>query len=196
MAGVSIEEAGLHALKELGVRDSQKLSADRREALYPEILKLCKSVAFVRISPREIDRVVRAGVRYKRLNYLEAKYFARVIDRMKPSFAVVDAADVVPSRFKAHIQEQMSCGCELDARHFADRDYVVVGAASIVAKVERDAAVTVLREEHGDFGSGYPSDPRTRRFFTEWVKSGRALPDFVRKSWRTWERLGQTTLAP
>ena len=158
-------------------------------------MNLCDAVEVAHISPREIDRVVRAAVRYKRLNYLEARYFAQVIDRMSPSAAVVDAADVIPSRFKAQIQEQMSCSCQIDARHFADRDFAVVSAASIIAKVERDEAVAALREVHGDFGSGYPSDHQTREFFLAWVGGGRPLPEFVRKSWRTWENLEQTTLS-
>ena len=58
-------------------------------------------------------------------------------------------------------------------------------AASVVAKVERDRSVAELREEHGDFGSGYPSDPATKRFFSEWLRARRELPDFTRKSWKT-----------
>ncbi|MDG6957888.1 MAG: hypothetical protein JRN55_03895, partial [Nitrososphaerota archaeon] len=61
-------------------------------------------------------------------------------------------------------------------------------AASVVAKVERDRQVALLKEAHGDFGSGYPSDPATKSFFAEWLRREAALPDFVRKSWKSWSR--------
>ncbi len=71
---------------------------------------------------------------------------------------------------------------------------MVVAAASIIAKVERDRAVETLREEHGDFGSGYPSDRHTIDYLVEYLKSNGSRPPFARKSWKTWERLLMTTL--
>jgi len=183
-------------LKELGVKDSKLLSPRRRESLYPEIVRLCGSVATVRIGPAEIDTVVRSGRKYRRLNYLEALYMAKVIDRLGARQVTVDASDTVPERFRRHIAENLSQKCRVVARHHADRDFPIVSAASIVAKVERDAAVRGLREVHGDFGSGYPSDPKTRGFFIEWLRRKEELPSFVRKSWKTWDRLEQQLLAP
>ena len=48
----------------------------------------------------------------------------------------------------------------------ADLKYPIVGAASIVAKVLRDAQLPKLID--GEVGSGYPSDPKTRK----WLKKG------------------------
>jgi len=189
-----VREDALEELKSLGVRDSKLLTPRRREALYPEILKVCESVRTAHIAPREIDRVVRAGKKYRRLNYLEAVYMAKVIDLLRVDEALVDAADSVPERFRTNIVDNLGGKCEVVARHFADRDFPVVSAASIVAKVERDAAVRALRKKHGDFGSGYPSDPLTRSFFIEWLRKKEELPDFVRKSWRTWASLEQRLL--
>lgn len=196
IAGVSVTEDGIEGLKDLGVKDSKLLSARRREALYPEILKLCDSVQTVRIGPEVIDKVVRSGKKYRKLNYLEAIYMARVIDRLKVDEALVDASDSVPERFRTNIVDNLSRKCGVVAKHFADRDFPVVSAASVVAKVERDAAVGALRRTYGDFGSGYPSDPRTRVFFIDWLRRDEALPKFVRKSWKTWGRLEQEMLAP
>ena len=196
IAGVSVGADCIAALKELGVKDSKLLSPRRRESLYPEIVRLCGSVATVRIGPAEIDTVVRSGRKYRRLNYLEALYMAKVIDRLGARQVTVDASDTVPERFRRHIAENLSQKCRVVARHHADRDFPIVSAASIVAKVERDAAVRGLREVHGDFGSGYPSDPKTRGFFIEWLRRKEELPSFVRKSWKTWDRLEQQLLAP
>ncbi len=196
VAGVSLEKAGLKQLKELGVRDSKKLTAQRREALYGDILKICDYVSSAQILPPEIDTFVRTGKKYRKLNYLEALYFAKVADRLGARRVTVDASDSSPQRFRAVIMENMKSSCEVLSYHKADRDYPLVSAASVVAKVERDSAVEKLRQRHGDFGSGYPSDPSTRAFFTEWVRRGDPLPEYVRKSWKTWKALEQSLLAP
>lgn len=199
VAGVSVTPAGARRLKRLGVRDSKKLSPSQRESLYPEILEAADRVKWEMISPREIDDIVRSGRRLRKLNYLEAVYFARVIDALGTRRATVDASDVVPRRFASDIEDNLKGRCSVTAYHKADRDYPVVSAASIVAKVRRDRAVAALRRAHGEFGSGYPSDPVTKAFFSELIAREGRLPDYVRKSWRTWDRypeLGQTRLAP
>jgi ribonuclease HII len=70
------------------------------------------------------------------------------------------------------------------AEHKADKTYPVVSAASIIAKVERDRAIALLRGEYGDFGSGYLADSRTTRFLRQWLQAHGEYPDCVRKSWK------------
>ena len=67
----------------------------------------------------------------------------------------------------------------------ADMNHIVVGAASIIAKVERDNEIEKLREEIGeDFGSGYPSDEKTQKFLADnWEK----YPGLFRKTWDSWK---------
>lgn len=194
VAGVSVTEGGARKLGEIGVKDSKKLTPSQREALYPEIQRTAKKVRWLGIPPGEIDEVVTRGIRLRKLNYLEAVYFARVIDALGASRVTVDASDVIPRRFRNDIVANLERPCEVAAHHKADRDFPVVSAASIVAKVERDRAVARLREEHGDFGSGYPSDPLTRAFFIDRMKRGEPLPGYVRRSWKTWLNLEQTLI--
>ncbi|MCL5672546.1 MAG: ribonuclease HII [Nitrososphaerota archaeon] len=197
VAGVSVDASGMRKLKRLGVRDSKKLTPGRRAALCPEILEAAEMVRWEMIHPREIDETVASGRRLRKLNYLEAVYFARVIDGLGAQRVTVDASDVIPGRFAGDVIDNLGRKCSVVAYHKADRDYPVVSAASIVAKVKRDAAVAELRDKHGDFGSGYPSDPVTKAFFADLVAKKGRLPDYVRKSWKTWARypeLGQTKL--
>jgi ribonuclease HII len=75
--------------------------------------------------------------------------------------------------------------------HQADAIYPVVSAASIIAKVRRDELIEELKKELGiDFGSGYPSDPKTKEFLIKWGKkhSGK-FPEIVRQSWQTVENI-------
>lgn len=196
VAGVSASPAGVKRLKELGVKDSKKLSPRRREALYPEILRAAERVRWASIPPSEIDAVVFRGEKLRKLNYLEATYFAKVIDQLGARSVTVDAADVFPERFARDVSSNLKSRCRVKAFHKADRDFVVVSAASVVAKVERDRQVALLKEAHGDFGSGYPSDPATKSFFAEWLRREAALPDFVRKSWKSWSRYARLQSAP
>ena len=191
VAGVSASREGARELKEMGVRDSKLLSPAQRDSLYPEILKVAKKVHWESITPQEIDFVVTRGKRLRKLNYLEAVYFAKVIDQLGAQLVTVDASDVLPARFGRDISRNLASECRITAHHKADRDYPIVSAASIVAKVQRDGAVEALRQSHGDFGSGYPSDPATRTFFIESMRRGEQLPPFVRRSWKTWLRLGR-----
>jgi len=195
VAGVSVTAEGAKALKDLGVRDSKKLSPARRERLYPEIMKVSEMVHWSMITPGEIDFIVTTGKKLHKLNYLEAIHFARVIDKLGASRVTVDASDVIPQRFRDDIIGNLGTKCNVVAVHKADRDYPVVSAASIIAKVNRDREVDLLREVHGEFGSGYPSDSTTREFFKDRMLKGESLPGYVRKSWKTWGNLQQSLIS-
>ncbi|MFC4356926.1 ribonuclease HII [Halobium salinum] len=108
---------------------------------------------------------------------------------------VVDAGDVDADRFGRRVREAVAdAGTEVEvtAEHRADESYPVVSAASVVAKVERDARVATLAEayaEWGPVGSGYPSDPTTRAFLRRYVAETGGLPDCARRSWSTCDDL-------
>jgi len=185
IAGVLIRKEDVPKLREMGVRDSKLLSPQRRETLDIEIKKTVQGYSVIKLSPREIDRVVETGKKLHRLNRLEAQAMAKVIETLKPSIAYVDASDVLEERFKQHILECLAFKVQIVSEHHADRKYPVVSAASIIAKVERDKAITELAAKHGDLGSGYPSDPRTITFLQQCLEKKGDYPDFVRKSWQT-----------
>lgn len=189
IAGVLVREEDLLTLKKLGVKDSKLLSPHRRETLAVEIKRIAQGLKVIELSPREIDNVVNRGRKLHKLNYLEAQTMAQVIETLKPDRAYVDASDVLEDRFRQHILECMSSPLEIISEHKADRNYVVVSAASIIAKVERDRAIVELTKTLGNVGSGYPSDPRTMRFLEKCCRESREYPDFVRKSWKPAKRV-------
>lgn len=68
----------------------------------------------------------------------------------------------------------------------ADALYPVVSAASIVAKVTRDNAMTEsIASEERRHGSGYPSDPVTKQWLEKSVTPIFGYPSMVRFSWST-----------
>ena len=97
----------------------------------------------------------------------------------------LDAGDVSAERFARRVDERVGGPFDLHAEHGADATYAVVSAASVVAKVARDAHVASLAEEFGDLGSGYPSDPTTRSFLAGYVEEHGCLPACARASWQT-----------
>ena len=181
-------------LVELGVRDSKLLTPRKRWLLYPEILRITAYAVPAHILPPEIDEYVKHGKKYRKLNYLEATYMARIIDQLGAKRVIVDAPDTNPERFRDELLELTESPCEVLAEHHADIRYPIVSAASIVAKVERDWAVEKLKSRYGDFGSGYPSDPKTKEFLSRWLEREGSMPDFTRKSWRTWVNILQLKL--
>lgn len=183
IAGVLVKQEDLSVLRTLGVKDSKLLSPSRREVLAVEIRKVCQNYHVIKLSPQEIDAVVLGGRKLHKLNYLEAQVMARVLDELRPDKAYVDASDVLERRFKRDILECMSFKMDIVSEHKADRNYPVVSAASIIAKVERDNEIAKLAEKYGDVGSGYPSDEKTIDFLKLCVKLG-DYPECVRRSWR------------
>ncbi|MEM3153388.1 MAG: ribonuclease HII [Candidatus Bathyarchaeia archaeon] len=184
IAGILIDDGDIQRLVQLGVKDSKLLSPSRREMLAVEIKRVARKHAIVKLSPSEIDKVVERGRKLYRLNRLEAQAMAKVIELLKPDIAYVDASDVLEERFKQQILEYLPFKVEIVSEHKADRKYPVVSAASIVAKVERDREIAELKAKYGDFGCGYPTDPKTLDFLRRCLESFKEYPDFVRKSWK------------
>jgi len=180
-----------------GVDDSKRLSPDRRGSLAAGIQEAADAVGVTRLPAGRIDDG-------PDMNTLTVRTQAEAIDaarRDDPSGiggdgrdsgvardrpGIVDAGDVDADRFGRRVEAAAQADVTVDAEHGADASHPSVGAASIVAKVERDAAVATLAEGYDrDVGSGYPSDPTTRTFLRKFVGEHGRLPDCARATWST-----------
>jgi ribonuclease HII len=188
IAGVSINKTKISKLSLIGVKDSKQLTPKSREELYKKIILLVDDYYVAKISPKSID----ASVKNHGLNQLEAKYMAKVVSKLNPDISYVDSCDVNPQRFGKEISK-LSNNKKIKSYHHADSRFVVVSAASIIAKVTRDKAISRLRKIH-DLGSGYPSDPKTIKFVKTYYTIKRVLPTFVRKSWKPTQKILNTKL--
>jgi ribonuclease HII len=183
IAGISINKTKLRKLSSLGIKDSKQLSPKSREDLYKKIIEIVDDYYIARISPKSID----ASVKKHDLNHLEAKYMAKVISKLNPDTSYVDSCDVNSKRFGKEIS-RLSSNKKIKSFHHADSKFVIVSAASIIAKVSRDKSITKLRKSH-DLGSGYPSDTVTINFVKSYYEAYNALPTFVRKSWKPTQKI-------
>lgn len=191
IAGVMIEEKDLPRLVALKVKDSKLLSPKRRTELSEAIRAFVSRYHVEKLWPKEIDKVVNSHIKLQKLNRLEAQTMAKVIEALKPDKAIVDASDVNEMRYKEHILESLSYKPEIISEHKADRNFPIVSAASIIAKVERDKAIAELTQKFGGMGSGYPADPQTIAFLENWLRQYGDYPDFVRRSWKPAKKLKQ-----
>jgi len=182
VAGVLLSREGARRLREIGVMDSKRLKAARREELLPMILEEADSYAMRVIEPRRIDEAVSKGA----LNLLEAEVMGEIIRELRPSCAIIDSPMRNCRRFAELVRGFLDFSVRIRAENYADAKYVQVAAASIVAKVERDRRIRELSELSGiELGSGYPHDMRTRAA-VERILRGEAFPrDQVRWRWAT-----------
>jgi len=183
IAGISLEKKNIKKLSMLGVKDSKKLNPKLREQLYKNIIEIVDDYYITKISPRSID----ASVKKHCLNALEAKYMAKVVSKLNPDVSYVDSCDVNPIRFGREISK-LSDNHKIKSYHRADSRFVVVSAASILAKVSRDRVIMKLQKDH-NLGSGYPSDSVTVKFVTKYYKKNHEMPKFVRKSWKPVQKI-------
>ena len=126
-----------------GVTDSKKLTANRRERLSAEIKASARSWAIGRASVAEIDR----------LNILEASMLAmrRAVEalELQPDRVLVDGNRLPRWSYEARA---IVGGDALDAS---------IGAASIIAKVQRDSEMVAMAKQYPEYGfsqhKGYPT---------------------------------------
>ncbi|NJE76083.1 ribonuclease HII [Thermococcus sp. ES12] len=185
IAAIVVDEKNVPKLEELGVRDSKRLTPRRREKLFDEIIAVLDDYVILELLPEEIDS--REGT----LNEFEVENFVKALNslKVKPDVVYIDAADVKEARFGEEVGKRLNFEAEIVAEHKADDKFVPVSAASILAKVTRDRAIEKLKEEYGEIGSGYPSDPRTRAFLESYYREHGDFPPIVRRGWKTLRKI-------
>jgi len=191
IAGVVIDEGQEIVLQKMGVKDSKLLTPKQRERLFQMVIDTVKSHKIIRVPTEEIDDAVE-GVGGINLNWLEANKAGELINALKPDTTVIDCPSPNLKAYSAYVEKQLTSKSKLICAHHADTDYVVVGAASILAKVSRDREIEQLRKTIGvDFGSGYITDPKTKAFVESyWDK----YPEIMRHSWKTFKKASQQSL--
>ena len=186
MAICAIPEEEEYKLKQLGVKDSKLLSPRQRDSMFDEIKKLCVHSIII-LQAKDIDSALNNPS--TNLNLLEAETSAKLINAIKCDKVTLDCPSTNISAYtnfvKAKIRKK---DVQVIAEHKADVNHVIVGAASILAKVTRDREIEKIKKEiKVDFGSGYPSDPNTVAFLKDnWNKY-----DIFRKTWATYKKLAE-----
>lgn len=207
MCGTIVDETNLEALdtlKKIGVKDSKKLSPEKR-ANINKVLKQRKLIVdyfVVKIPAYKIDEaVMREG---DSLNVLEMRTQVKIITELSrknrldkvvidcPSINTVSYKKALLELLKERPEEKNSKKTEIICEHRADENYIMVSAASIIAKVARDAEIEKLQRkykktEYGTLGSGYSSDVLTIEFLKHNFERLSGDKELFRKSWQTYK---------
>ena len=188
IGGFMVEESELGEVENLGVKDSKKLSDDKRESLAEELRELGKPF-LKEISASEIDDLREV----MSLNEIEIQGFTDVIERSDADKIIVDLPEPDGDRFIGKMKRELPARFsdrDFVAEHGADENFPIVSAASIIAKSARETHVDELKQKYGyDFKSGYPHDKPTINFLKDYLDEKGELPEETRLSWSTAERI-------
>lgn len=194
LAGCLFRKEDEAELKELGVADSKILFRKKRERMVKVIKKKAIAWATQKATPAEIDTGMGTGLN---LNQVEALEAGLIINELTKGISkservhlriVIDCPSSNPRGWTNQLMEYVDDkNLNISCEHKADRDHVVVAAASIVAKVKRDDEMEKLKKLIGvDCGSGYPADPKTKDFLKKHINDFKAERIF-RESWSTFQ---------
>ncbi|KAJ8025959.1 Ribonuclease H2 subunit A [Holothuria leucospilota] len=115
--------------------------------------------------------------------------FAALDDSPKAHDVYVDTVGDA-AKYQAKLQGIFP-NLEITVTPKADAKFPIVSAASICAKVVRDRTIKSWKFVEGtvssceDYGSGYPSDPATKKWLSENLDPVFGFPRFIRFSWST-----------
>ncbi len=188
VGGFLIDDSDEESLVELGVKDSKKLSNQKRESIRDRLEEFGQP--FLReIKASEIDELREI----MNLNEIEIKAFTEVIGRTEPDKVIVDLPEPDGDRFIKKMKSELPPrfeDVEFVAEHGADDEYPVVSAASIIAKSARESHIDELKQRYGyDFKSGYSHEQEASDFLEEYLKEHGELPPEARESWETAKRV-------
>ena len=165
LSGVLIDDKTEKEFKKLGVKDSKQLTEKRREFLADIIREKAETFEVVIISPEEIDRANKEGIK---LNEDEAIACARIINKINKGYkelkVVLDCPSTSLVKWKEYLESKIKnpSSLNISCEHKADKNHISVSAASILAKSVREKEVFKLKEKYGsEMCSGYNSDPKT-----------------------------------
>ena len=185
MCGVLTRDSAQEKLSTMGVKDSKLLTAEKREELYPEILKIIDSHKLVILEPAQIDKAMSTS--NFNINWLEAHTAAEIVNALNPATAIIDCPSPNIRSYTEYISRLITNKqTKLILEHKAER-HMPVAAASIIAKVTRDRIIGQLKKSIGiDFGSGYMHDERTQQFLQSHFETH---PYLFRQMWAPFQKM-------
>ena len=164
--------------------DSKHMTRMERERIYDALKNFCV-FRIVEVSAEELNILMDT----MSLNDIEAKKMAQLAKNVNGDI-MID----LPDRYSWIFNRRMETFglTKFQAQHKADENYPIVGAASVYAKLIRDSRIDEIKENLGiDFGSGYPSDEKTREALRNYKNE---LKPYIRFKWKTLETIKQTKL--
>ncbi|XP_050399804.1 ribonuclease H2 subunit A [Patella vulgata] len=182
-------------LKEMGLADSKTLSEEQRDSMFEKIHKASDKVGWMVeiLPPTYISNSMLRRIKYN-LNALSHDCAIGLIEKVLAKGVNVQEiyVDTVgdPMKYQNKLKDLFP-NISITVAKKADATYPIVSGASICAKVARDYSVKnwIFAEDIDTeglvYGSGYPSDPNTKKFMSSSLDKVFGFTQFVRFSWST-----------
>ncbi|MBD3300493.1 MAG: ribonuclease HII [Candidatus Moranbacteria bacterium] len=153
-AAVLGEKKDLKNFKKLGLKDSKKLTAKKRESLCQQIKKYF-----------QIGIGITGETTIDKINILNASLLAmkKAVQnlKLKPDLLLIDGSRIIPNLFLK--QKSVPQG---------DAKITLIQAASIVAKVERDNYIIQISKKYPEYGFQNHKGYGTKEHFSNLKKHG------------------------
>jgi ribonuclease H2 subunit A len=184
---------GAKSLAAFGYKDSKKLSEAEREALFEKAKTSGHGWRVIVLQASELSNKMLRRSKYN-LNLISHDAAAALIQFVLDAGVQLEEVyvDTVGKAelYQAKLLEQFPA-LSITVSAKADSLFPVVSAASICAKVIRDRVLAAWQFEERNveasrvFGSGYPGDPKTKRWLKEHSDAVFGFPSLIRFSWKT-----------
>lgn len=192
IAGVKVEKSILKKLRKLGVKDSKDfgnglLARKKRNALWERICPLISSWHYELIPAKELDEknltvlmIPKIAKILEKLSWEDTeRIYIGMVGQLKKENLIFYLNGILKSNIspKSIVYEKK-----------ADKKYLPVATASILAKINRDKEMERICQSIGlDYVSGYPN-LQTAKFLEDYWREHHCLPPEVRLS-RKWQPL-------
>ncbi len=180
VAGVVLPAKDLPRLTTLNIKESKSVTRAQRPVFLRRVWGVGARGRVVVIPPERIDQ--------QNLTQLELMAMVTLINFFGPAQVICDppvSASAIP-RFRRSLSQSTGLA-EAQILLFPKADVRVplVAGASLLAKVVRDAHVRALHRTYGDFGWGYPGEPKVQECLARYMQAHGELPPICRKRWRS-----------
>ncbi|XP_055333333.1 ribonuclease H2 subunit A-like isoform X2 [Paramacrobiotus metropolitanus] len=186
-------------LSSVKVADSKTLTEEQRNQCFANLHAGADNFGWMAqiLSPAVISKCMLSRAKYNlnAISHDSAMFLIQSVLDLEIRVAGVYLDTVGdPSKYQAKLRDRFPHIPDIVVSKKADSLFPVVSAASIVAKVCRDKALREWKFREGEkfladlnYGSGYPSDPETKRFLDQFRDHVFGYPQLIRFSWSTTE---------
>ncbi|MBD3359084.1 MAG: ribonuclease HII [Candidatus Buchananbacteria bacterium] len=203
IAGVSADQLTIEKWQKIGVKDSKVITPKKRERLAKIIKETALAFNIRQITPAQMTDLTFNLNDWEMLTCLQILNKLNKVNNINEAY--IDNWEVSYKMFVSRFQSLSKRKNDIKNKkirlnfdnfkyikfipeHKADQNYTIVGAASILAKTASDKQYRRYKKIYGDFGSGSPADPQTRRFV--WQHRKNPVP-IIRTSWLTYKVISQ-----
>ncbi|NHJ32317.1 MAG: ribonuclease HII [Asgard group archaeon] len=189
----AVDDSVKQKFERIGIKDSKNYSSHSKIKAHAELIKK-ESLAW---SIKSLSAEVLTNYNKNEMSMDEAEAYAffRAIEDIAKK--IPDIAEYQVDNFQAVSKlrsllktNKSTSNIKLIVTPRAEKEFIAVGAGSVLARNASLEELKNIRAKYGDFGSGSTNDKKTINWLKQYYKNNRSWPKkIVRVYWKTIERL-------